>query len=1095
MHKDNKKYVIKLKFVNPANFYYLYPVMAMTQNYKARILKASAGSGKTYSLAREYIYNTLRNQPGETDADFNPNVYRTILAVTFTNKATEEMKSRILKQINLLATGGECEFLDDLIAMTSLSERVLRQRALRVRSAILHDYSRFSILTNDTFFQRIVRAFAKELNIDMDYAIELDTAPVVQKSVDMLIERAEKDQFLQQWLTDFAEENIENGRQWNIKRVILRLKNELFKEHAKSTIGREIDKEQLQQVVMEYISSARELVERVQQLAQRAVDMIEGAGYSHSIFSGSFTRYFDKVARFDSKTTAPTDTFVKHCTDEPRKWYTQKTKVSPDMLSLAAALQPLAAEIVERFEDTMYLCNSIALLEKNYRSFALMYDLYSMVAEICKEQNTMLLAQTKHTIAQFVREPSDAPFIYEKVGNLFEKFMIDEFQDTSLMEWQNFLPMLRNAISQSEDVAVLLVGDIKQSIYRWRGSDWNILGVKAPAALSENGTAVQQSNLEDNYRSQPNIVRFNNVAISLAARRLNRGLNELLLSARAKSYISDQVLSELYDAVGDAYCWPQLRQIPKRKPRRSGYVRVTAHRDKEPDVIGCIRTLVHEKHYKPCDITVLVRTNDEAERIASMLLDAGAADESMRFGIMTQEALKINSSVVVRFALAVMKYAIDRKDVVSLATYNRYHHNFNIYHRLSADELAFFDSIKTLSPEEAFERIMVRFPEIFKGQAVYTDAFHEHIVKFCATKVADLSLFVKWWDENGYNKSVSIDKDTNAIEIMTVHKAKGLENKVVIIPYCSWKFVPEPTRAATVWTMPAEGSNLNTDTLFPVVATADAGKSIFSEGYYRELIYDYVDAINLLYVAFTRPKEQLHIFFPAPKSTGNGALESSVGELIYKVLGMRPQLNEDGVVDEDAPIVYQYGECAPPLDYTKTQECTVVLENNVVSPFKMKLKLSSERYMEARRGGKVTPQQEGILLHGIMERAATREDIDRELARLSYDGVLSESESKLLQQQIDTMFAMPLVAQWFSKSWDEVYTENAIIMTDAKTKRPDRVMTVGDKAVVVDYKFGEQSEDNRRQIAQYAQLLETMGYRDVEGYIWYVREGVIDRVL
>ena len=470
MHKDNKKYVIKLKFVNPANFYYLYPVMAMTQNYKARILKASAGSGKTYSLAREYIYNTLRNQPGETDADFNPNVYRTILAVTFTNKATEEMKSRILKQINLLATGGECEFLDDLIAMTSLPERVLRQRALRVRSAILHDYSRFSILTNDTFFQRIVRAFAKELNIDMDYAIELDTAPVVQKSVDMLIERAEKDQFLQQWLTDFAEENIENGRQWNIKRVILRLKNELFKEHAKSTIGREIDKEQLQQVVMEYISSARELVERVQQLAQRAVDMIEGAGYSHSIFSGSFTRYFDKVARFDSKTTAPTDTFVKHCTDEPRKWYTQKTKVTPDMLSLAAALQPLAAEIVERFEDTKYLCNSIALLEKNYRSFALMYDLYSMVAEICKEQNTMLLAQTKHTIAQFVREPSDAPFIYEKVGNLFEKFMIDEFQDTSLMEWQNFLPMLRNAISQSEDVAVLLVGDIKQCIYRFRGA-------------------------------------------------------------------------------------------------------------------------------------------------------------------------------------------------------------------------------------------------------------------------------------------------------------------------------------------------------------------------------------------------------------------------------------------------------------------------------------------------------------------------------------------------------------------------------------------------------------------------------------------------
>ena len=203
--------------------------MTQSSNYKARILTASAGSGKTYSLAREYIYNVLRPQAEEAlGREFNPNVYRTILAVTFTNKATEEMKSRILKQINNLATGKVCEFMNDLLEMTSLSEQQLRNRAMIVRGAILHDYSRFSILTNDTFFQRIVRAFAKELNIDMDYAIELDTAPVVQKSIDAIIEEAEKNEQLQKWLIELAEESVEKGGQWNIKKGLIKLKNELF---------------------------------------------------------------------------------------------------------------------------------------------------------------------------------------------------------------------------------------------------------------------------------------------------------------------------------------------------------------------------------------------------------------------------------------------------------------------------------------------------------------------------------------------------------------------------------------------------------------------------------------------------------------------------------------------------------------------------------------------------------------------------------------------------------------------------------------------------------------------------------------------------
>ena len=1065
--------------------------MATTQNYKARILTASAGSGKTYSLAREYIYNTLRNQPGATDAEFNPNIYRTILAVTFTNKATEEMKSRILKQINNLATGEKSEFLDDLIAMTALPEQVLRERAMRVRSAILHDYSRFAILTNDTFFQRIVRAFAKELNIDMDYAIELDTAPVAQKGVDMLIEQAEGDKQLQQWLEDFAEENIESGRQWDIKRVILKLKSELFSEHTKHTIGRKIDREQLRDVVMEYISEAEQQVETFREVGKKAARLIEQSGYDHSIFVYKFTSYFDKVAKFNGDTTAPTKTFISHSDDEVERWFKKGSKLTQDKIELVMQLQSYVAQVVEEYPRVKYLYNSCQLLRKNYRSFALLHDLYNKVADICREQNTMLLAQTKHTIAQFVREPSDAPFIYEKVGNSFERFMIDEFQDTSMMEWQNFLPLLRNAIAQSEDVAVLIVGDIKQSIYRWRGSDWNILSSIAPAELAQGDTPIAEQNLEDNYRSLPNVVRFNNVVMHLATQRLNASLNSRLAEAFADSLISQALYSELRDTIGNAYHWSRLRQNPKREPLRSGYVRVTAHKDEEPDIIGSIRTLVHEKHYKPCDITILVRKNDEAERIASLLLDAGAADESMRFGIMTQEALKLNSSTVVQFTLAVMKYAVDRTDVVSLAVYNRYHHNFDLYHHLTAEEVSLFDTIKTSSPEQAFELIMIHYPEIFKGYQVYTDAFHEHIVKFCASKVADLPLFIKWWGENGYNKSVTIDKDVNAIEIMTIHKAKGLENSVVIIPYCSWSFVPKATRAATVWTTPAEGSTLSTDTAFPVAATSEAANSIFSEGYYRELIYNYVDAINLLYVALTRPKEQLHIFFPAVKESREDNKDATtVGELLYQVLDMASIASE-----EDEPIVYQYGEFSSPVKPTEAKQGTVALQNCTVSPYRMRLKLSSQSYFEAREAGALSPQQEGIVLHGVMERAATREDIYRAIEQLVIDGVLSQIEAEQLQQQIEVTLNNSLAAEWFDCEWEEVHTEGSIISKNDGIKRPDRVMIDGNRAVVVDYKFGEHSQSHAAQVKQYISLLEQMGYSSVEGYVWYVREGEIIEVV
>ena len=1065
------------------------------ENFKAHILTASAGSGKTYSLAREYIYNTLRPQADEQLRGFNPFVYRTILAVTFTNKATEEMKSRILTQINNLATGLECEFLEELIAMTSLSEQKLRERAMKVRSAILHDYSRFAILTNDTFFQRIVRAFVKELGIDINYAIELDTAPIIQKSVETLIERMNKSDELEEWLMEFAEENINEGKQWNIKKGIMQLKNELFKEHTKEAID-SIDKEHIKQMVTHYLTTAQQQIEEIKQVAQRASALISQSGYSHSDFSYGFTAYFDTIAAFNSLTKAPSQRVLSHCTDSATEWFKKSPKPTADMLSLAEQLQPMLVEVVNNFQELKYLYNSCVLLRKNYRSFALLNDLYAAAKEICNEQNTMLLSETKHTIASFVTE-QDAPFIYEKVGNRFEKFMIDEFQDTSLKEWENFRPLLMNAISQSADIAVLLVGDIKQSIYRWRGSDWNILSSIAPNDLKARNTPILQDSLRGNYRSLQQIVEFNNSTMSQVAEIENTLLNSQLDHALSNGSISQALHSELYDAIKSAYRTENLVQTPKRKHKHEGFVSVTAHYTPQPDIVGKVREIIHDRGFDPCDITILVRTRGEAESVAKVLLDAGMEDPTMRFGIMTQEALKLNSSPIVQFILAVMRYAVDRRDRVSLAIYNRYLYNFDLYRTLTDDEVEFFDTLKNCSPEQAFEKIMIRHHNLFKGQSAYTEALHENIIKYCNTKVADLSLFLKWWSDNGGERSVNIDKDRNAIEVMTIHKAKGLENKVIIIPYCTWKFMPEAIRPTTIWTKPTDGSGIE-NMIFPVQSTSVAANSIFAEGYYKEYIYSHIDAINLLYVALTRPKEQLHILFPVsrPDKSGNFDPEAdNVGELLFNIFGMAERYSD--TIDPESipePIVCTFGTDDGAAPSERVEQKTIVLNESPLSEYKMRLKLSSRRVIESIRGKATTARDEGILLHEVMERAESVEDITRAVEQLVIDGFISQKRAEEITAQVEKIFENATVREWFGSSWQSVRNECDIIAPGVGIKRPDRVMIDGERAVVVDYKFGERSNTYHKQIALYCTLLEQMGYK-TEGYLWYVREGDIERVV
>ena len=1044
---------------------------------RAKILNASAGSGKTYQLAYKYVRDVI-DQPG---------LYRHILAVTFTNKATEEMKSRILKEIHRLASGGASPYLENLCRELSLDERSVRKRAAEVRSKILHDYSRFTVLTIDTFFQRILRAFIKELGIDLNYNVEIETASVLSKGADTLIEQITVDRDLQRWLTEFVQERIDEGRKWDIRDGILSLGGELFKEKNKDALSVPRSREELGRIVSRAAAQAEATKKQLQQTAARAVAIISRAGLTAADFSGksrSFANYFFTVAAGELK---PYGATVAKMAAAPEGW---GAKGSPAQ-ALAPELQPLLREMCDIYDANRKSWNTCDLLKENYRSFALLSDLYKRVQQLCDEQNMMLLSETKYVLSEFIGH-NDAPFIYEKVGNRFERFMIDEFQDTSLKEWENFLPLLQNAMAQSEETSVLIVGDIKQSIYRWRGGDWKILHSQAQQALGAESTELV--NLKENYRSLPAVVDFNNKVIGRVVEADNLALNTTLDEAAARGDMDARTAGELRDTLQDAY--REHAQTPRRLGGRPGYVSVETFAERPPVVERICEVL--DKGFRPCDIMILVRGATDGAKVAAELLDFKRRndDPRYRFDVMTQEALIVGNAPVSSFIAAALRLSLNPDDSLSRAVYNHYlGRGFD--RPLPGDERTFFRSIRLLSPEEAFERIVMRHAlHDDRQQTAYLQAIHEQIIGFCASKIADIALFLDWWEQQGQNRSLSVDESATTVEITTIHKAKGLEKRVVLIPWCSWQLDPKSGGNVTniVWAE-AQG-DAGAVGRFPVKYKKAMAESGFSAEYYRELVYSHVDNVNLLYVALTRAAESLHIFIPQKggKTVGGLLLRSIQAD------GDKALLDgtEGRYTATEGGERFEFGLFTGPVPGggKAPDSGHVVLENYPTARANLRLRLPSQRYFEEEDEVELSPRNLGILMHKAFEEADDEQHIYEAVRRMQDDGTLSPAEAEALRGAIVRALAHPVVGEWFGGGWQHVRNENEIIVPGAgSTRRPDRVMIRGTRAVVVDYKFGNRDPGRyRRQVSEYLGLLRQMGYTQCEGYLWYVKLGNIEKV-
>ena len=708
----------------------------------------------------------------------------------------------------------------------------------------------------------------------------------------------------------------------------------------------------------------------------------------------------------------------------------------------------------------------------------------------------MILSKTKDILSAFI-DDSNAPFIYEKVGSRYDHYMIDEFQDTSVREWRNLLPLLKEALASNDKASVFIVGDIKQSIYRWRGGDWRLLNSVAIDDLGRENTEVIP--LKENYRSLENIVNFNKELISSVVKADNEHLNTLVTDALKAGNISKSTYSTLYDILHNAYLGHEQKSVSR--DRDKGYVEVCAYNSSqcESPFIEAIESAI-ERGYKYRDILILVRKGSDAESVANVLFEYKdrkfSAVGQAGFNILLPDKLTLESCDIVEFVIAVLRLSVNPRNDVERGVYNRFL-GYPIDYTFSDAEQDLLQRVVHLSPMEAFELIVSYFKLYERRQSIaFLQALHEQIIAFTTSRMADIQHYLIWWEERGKKESIKVEMTDDTIEVTTVHKAKGLERAVVIIPYARFTLEPSPNLSPIVWSQ-TTGSTIGN---FPVLYGKSMETSTYSEDYYKERVMSHVDGINILYVAITRASRELYMYIPANLSgKGRGEPVPSTTPLILNAM---PKLSSSSerIVEDDVVLYekYSYGELTSSVCESDGDEDTeyTLLEDYVTNEPTVKVRYPSSRFVDEGVKHVGTSLNTGIRLHRVFERAKNEADLRMAIRRMTLDCVIDENEAITLQQKVDEALKQPHIKEWFSDDWDDVRLEAEISCRDTKSRRPDRVMIKGERAVVVDYKFGERQSNNyKRQVASYMSLLSSMGrYSQIEGYVWYIMRGEVEEV-
>ncbi len=1034
------------------------------------IYNASAGSGKTYTLSKEYIKILLNSASKEA--------YRNILAITFTNKAVEEMKSRImfyLIEFSKEETSDKAaDLLKDIAIETGLSLATIKDKSKSIIKSIIHNYTAFDISTIDRFTLKIIKSFSHELNIPLDFDISLETDLLMQEAIETVISKAGEDEELTKLLLDFSKNKTDDDKNWDITYDLLSASALLTNEDSKQEL-KDFDTK----TINDFVETKKNLVQEIEKfkknaaaLAQDCLSTINEKGIAIESFSRkTFPNHLNKIIE-GSFSAVDIHKFM-----EVEQVQINKTAKDKD------TIESILPQLLQKLQLAYKEYQKVFLLEafnKNIYPLSLLNSINKEFRKIQEDQNILSISEFNEIINNEIQN-QPAPFIYEKMGDKYRHFFIDEFQDTSVLQWKNLVPLIDNALSSEENGekgSLLLVGDPKQAIYRWRGGK-----AEQFIELSKDVNPFSNKdkitiNLETNYRSYSEVIDFNNSFFKHISNKLEN-----------PDYV-DLYLNKSYQNKTD---------------KNGGYVNIsfinssdnsTTDDDDDKNIKYLKQTLatiekVLKNGFQYKDIVLLTRTKASGVLLANFLTEN-------KIPILSSETLLIQNATEVKLIVNALKYINNKYD--SDAKFNllyyvgKYMQSSQAIHEIIQQNLHVteehlkeslqqygveidFIACRKKSLYEVVEIIVSAFIKQ-KANNSYVQYFLDLVLERHIKAQSSIADFIDYWERIGYKKSIPSPEGNNAIKIMTIHKSKGLEFPVVIYPFANDDY--SKGKRNQLW-IPIENKNIKfnkvlIDNKKDVLNYSDDASLIYQEKNQEEI----VDNINVLYVAFTRAVEQLYVISEM-KINKDGSLPNTLSSDIIEYLQSFKNFNED-------QLEYEFGS---PVKVSRKDLVVSNLDEIQVVQNKIKTSAIKIAQKEAVMWGTIQADaiEFGNTLHEILSYIKTKEDINKAITMSLEKGLINQFQINIIQDVITSIVLHPELEKFYVDD-AEIYNERSIIDDNKNTLIPDRISIVNNKAYLLDYKTGIPKESHKQQIEKYETILEKMGYKVEEKALVYLGENL-----